>query len=202
MQVLFPDITSLSEITDEIDVASPHIALFVGGLAFQMTFLSGAFISVFASGLASQTSASRLVYAMGRDGIFSTKIFGYIQPRLGTPVFTIVLIAVIALSALFLDLSTATSLINFGAFTAFAFVNLSVIAAYLRRHGLRLGRDAFGWLLVPAAGFLVNAYLWYSLDAQAMTIGLTWSAIGLLYLLYVTRFFRRPVPEVDFEEAA
>jgi|SRR5699024_322795 len=201
MQVLFPDVESLHALTDDIEAASPHIAMYIGGFAFQAFFLSGAFISVLASGLASQTSASRLVYAMGRDGILPRRFFGYISPRFGTPVLNILVIGVIALTALSLDLNSATSLINFGAFTAFAFVNLSVIATYVRREGFSIVAGAFGWLVVPLMGFLINAYLWLSLDQLAMAVGLSWTAGGFIYLLYVTRAFSRPVPELSFEEA-
>src|SRR5699024_5027379 len=58
MQTLFPDIGSLAAITDDIEAASPHIALYIGGVLFQAVFLSGALISVVSSGLASQASAS------------------------------------------------------------------------------------------------------------------------------------------------
>lgn len=201
MQTLFPNVAKLKTITSDIEGASPHIALYIGGVVFQTIFLSGAFISVLASGLASQTSASRLLYAMGRDRILPRKFFGYIQPRFATPVLNVVAIGFVAMTALFLDLDTATSLINFGAFTAFAFVNLSVIASYLRRHGPRIRSNAVGWLLVPLIGFLINAYLWYSLHPVAMIVGLSWTAVGLVYLLYITHFFTRPTPEMAFNEA-
>src|SRR5699024_6972360 len=65
MQTLFPDVS----IFNDIDGASPEIAYIIGGTAFQSFFLSGAIVSVLSSGLASQTSASRLLYGMGRDGV-------------------------------------------------------------------------------------------------------------------------------------
>ncbi|RNE67442.1 APC family permease [Cryobacterium tepidiphilum] len=201
MQTLVPDLAALEQITSETESASPYIALVIGGIVFQTVFLSGAFISVLSSGLASQTSASRLLYAMGRDGILFTRFFGYISPKFGTPVLNIIAVGVVALSALMLDLGAATSLINFGAFTAFAFVNLSVIAFRIRRRGVQLEGSALGWIVAPALGFLINAYLWANLDPLAMTVGLTWTVIGVVYLLWLTRGFRRPVPEMAFDEA-
>lgn len=201
MQTLVPDLASLERITSETESASPHIALFIGGITFQTIFLVGATFSVLASGLASQTSASRLLYAMGRDGILFKRFFGYIHPRFGTPVLNILAIAVIALTALMLDLNSATSLINFGAFTAFAFVNLSVIAYRLRSKGHRSDRSTIGWIVAPGIGFLINAYLWANLDPLAMTVGIVWTLIGVVYLLWITRGFRRPTPEVAFDEA-
>lgn len=202
MQTLVPDLESLRAITADIEGASPHIALLIGGLVFQTIFLVGAAVSVLSSGLASQLSASRLLYAMGRDGILSRKIFGYVLPRFGTPVINIIVIGAIALTALGLELDAATSLINFGAFTVFAFVNLSVIAYWIRHRGKAAARgSAFAWTIVPGIGFLINLWLWISLDRFAMTVGLIWAGVGALYLLWLTRGFRRPTPDVAFEEA-
>ena len=202
MQTLVPDLDTLNAITPDIEGASPYIALFIGGILFQTIFLAGATVSVVSSGLASQLSASRLLYAMGRDGIIARKLFGYVHPRLGTPVINIVLVGAIALTALQLDLNAATSLINFGAFTAFAFVNLSVIAFWIRhRRTEHTHGSSIGWTLIPGIGFLINVWLWLSLDQLAMTVGLIWSGIGALYLLWLTRGFRRPTPDVAFEEA-
>lgn len=197
MQSLFPDVSHFKD----IEGASPEIALFIGGKLFQSVFLAGALISCIASGLASQTSASRLLYAMGRDGVLFKKGFGRVNQRFGTPIFNIVLIGIIALTALFLDLDTATSLINFGAFTAFAFVNLTVIAYFFRKMKTRSTGTVIGYLIAPFIGFVINAYLWYSLNAIAMSVGLIWVAVGLAYLLYLTRFFTKSTPQFDFDEA-
>jgi len=202
MQTLVPDLDALTAITPDIEGASPYIALFIGGIVFQTVFLAGATVSVLSSGLASQLSASRLLFAMGRDGIIPRRIFGYVHPRLGTPVLDILIVGAIALTALGLDLNAATSLINFGAFTAFAFVNLSVIAFWLRhRHAQITGGSVLTWTLVPGIGFVINLALWWSLDRLAMTVGATWAGVGLLYLLWLTRGLRRPAPEVAFDEA-
>lgn len=201
MQTLVPDLAALERITTETASASPYIALVIGGVAFQTLFLAGAVVSVLSSGLASQTSASRLLYAMGRDGILFKRFFGFVHPRFGTPVLNIIAVGVIALTALLLDLDSAISLINFGAFTAFAFVNLSVIAYRLRRSSAPSAGSALGWIVAPAIGFLINAYLWANLDPLAMIVGLTWTVIGVAYLLWLTKGFRRPTPEMAFDEA-
>lgn len=202
MQTLVPDLDALKAITPDIEGASPYIALFIGGIVFQTIFLVGATVSVVSSGLASQLSASRLLYAMGRDGILARKLFGYVHPKLGTPVINILVVGAIALTALRLDLNAATSLINFGAFTAFAFVNLSVVAYWLRhrRHEVLHG-SVLAWTVVPGIGFVINVWLWISLDQLAMTVGLIWAGLGAVYLIWLTRGFRRPTPDVAFEEA-
>lgn len=202
MQSLVPDEAALAAITPDSEGASPYIALFIGGIVFQTIFLVGATVSVVSSGLASQLSASRLLFAMGRDGIIPERVFGFIHSRFGTPVLNIIVVGMIALTALILDLNAATSLINFGAFTAFAFANLSVIVYWIRhRRRTQIPGSVLGWTVVPAIGVLINVWLWVSLDQLALTTGLVWGAIGLLWLLWLTRGFRRAAPEVAFDEA-
>src|SRR5699024_7038419 len=62
MQSLFPYIVSLAEISPDLEDASPNMALFIGGNLFQALFLGGALVACIASGLAGQTSGSRLLY--------------------------------------------------------------------------------------------------------------------------------------------
>jgi hypothetical protein len=43
--------------------------------------------------------------------------------------------------------------------------------------------------------------LWLNLEASSMTLGLVWAAIGLIYLAFVTRSFRLPVPQASEDVA-
>jgi putrescine importer len=92
-------------------------------------------VNTLASGLASHASVSRLLYVMGRDNVFPEKYFGYVHPKWRTPALNVIMVGIVALSALFFDLVTATALINFGALVAFTFVNLSVFNHFWRREG-------------------------------------------------------------------
>lgn len=196
MQTLFPDVSILSD----IDGASPEIAYIIGGTAFQSFFLAGALVSVLSSGLASQTSASRLLYGMGRDGVLPRKVFAYVHPKYNTPVFSICIVGIIALTAIFLDLDTTVSLINFGVFTAFSFVNLSLIVYYFKNRKLNNSNTLswFRYVVCPAFGFLFLIYLGTSLDKLSITLGLSWTTIGFIYLLFMTKFFRVPPPSLDY----
>ncbi|WP_269410005.1 APC family permease [Lentibacillus daqui] len=200
MQSLFPKLASLQQISPDLESASSNIALFIGGHIFSAVFLAGALTACLASGLAGQTSATRLLYAMGRDRILFKKVFAYLHPRFKTPVFNILITAILASSALFLNLYAATSLINFGAFVAFAFVNLSVIIFYFKnRNHKKL--SLIGYVIIPFLGFLFNVYLWYNLDPAAMLLGISWMAVGVIYLLYITKFFTKAPPKMDFDES-
>lgn len=193
MQVLFPDVSVIANIAG----ASPAMAKYIGGAGFQAVFLGGYLVAVLACGLTQQMSAGRLLFAMGRDGVLPKKLFGYVHPKTGIPVFNILLIALLASSAVFLDLNQAASLINFGAFVAFAFVNLSVIVYYFRILKDKSEHSSVSFVIVPAIGVVINVALWVTLEPTAKLVGFGWAAVGLIYVLWKTRFFRKPPPQFE-----
>jgi len=178
--------------------AAHDIAIKIGGSLFGAIFLAGLVVGQFTSGLAAQASASRLMYAMGRDGVLPRSIFGRLSRRFSSPVAGILLSALVGLLAAFLDVATSTSFINFGAFVAFTCVNLSVIAYYLRHRAD--GLDPVRNLLLPLIGAAVCVYLLFQLDRHAIILGLTWAALGLCVLLYLTRGFTTAPPELAVDQ--
>ena len=138
---------------------------------------------------------------MGRDGVIPKRLFGRLSERFGTPVFSIILCGVVALLALRMDVTTSTSFINFGAFLAFSLVNLSVIFHYWIAQGERGMKAVTFYLMFPLIGLIADLWLMASLDHMAIYLGLTWLAIGLVYLVFITGGLRRQPPEMHFEEA-
>ncbi|MFB9299449.1 APC family permease [Kibdelosporangium philippinense] len=177
--------------------AALEIAGEIGGNLMTALFLAAFMVAQLASGIATQAGASRLMFAMGRDGVLPKRVFAYLHPKLKTPVFGIVLTGLVGFGALMLDVTTSTSFINFGAFTTFTFVNISVIAMWLRRRGSALTHVVF-----PAIGAVVNIWLLTHLDGTAVTLGVIWLALGFGSLTYLTRGFRRPPPEIDHADAS
>lgn len=192
MQVLFPDVSQLADIVG----ASPEIAKYVGGAFFQAVFVGGYMMAVLGCGITQQMSAARLLYAMGRDGALPRRLFGRIDGRNGVPVANVLIVAAIALTALFVDLDQAASMINFGAFIAFIFVNLSVVFVFFRFLKRRSAGAWIGFVLVPAIGAAINVWLWFSLDTTSMLIGACWVAAGLVFLIVKTRGFKKPAPDL------
>jgi putrescine importer len=133
--------------------------------------------------------------------VLPRRTFGYLHPRFRTPVFNLVLSGIVGLLALKLSVATSTSFINFGAFTAFTMVNVSVISYFVRRRkaGRRLG--VLGYVVVPVVGAVVNLWLLRNLDANAVRLGLAWLVIGIVYLAVLTRGFRTPPPELRLDDA-
>lgn len=190
----------------QLNVNDPNSAAFdiaadIGGRLMSSVFLAGLVVTQFASGLAAQASASRLLYAMGRDDVLPRRVFGFVQRKFHTPVINIALIGVVGVVAVALDPSTSVGFINFGAFTAFTFVNLCVIAMSIRRGRVRGPRNLLVNVLVPLVGAAIDVWLLTNLDLPAKRLGLSWLGVGILYLVYLTRGFRRPPPEMDFAES-
>lgn len=182
------------------DSAAFGIAKAIGSDLFGAVFLAGMVLAQFTSGIAAQASASRLLFAMGRDSVLPRKLFGAVHSRFHTPVFSIVLTGVIGVIALFLNVLSAASFINFGAFVAFTMVNISVIFMVSKDEEARNRYGVLKGIVVPLIGALVNLWLLTKLDIHAVVLGLIWLTIGLIQLAYLTRFFSRQPPEVSFDD--
>ena len=177
------------------EAALPEIALYVGGKLFQSIFIACTVINTIASGLASQASVSRLLFVMGRDKVIPHNVFARLHPRFKTPVLNIAIVGFIALSAIFFDLVTATSVINFGALVAFSFVNLSVINHCYLREGRNQGlANKLKYLVLPTIGFCIIAMLWLDLDEHSLLFGGAWALFGVIYLTWLTKSFRVAPP--------
>lgn len=183
------------------DSAAYEIARNIGGDLFVSVFLIGLIVGQFTSGLSAQASASRLLFAMGRDGVLPRPFFGRISKRFETPVNSIVLCGVVALLALHMDVTTSTSFINFGAFLAFSLVNLSVIFHYYLGAQQRGVREWVLFLLFPLIGLCADLWLMVSLDHLAIWLGASWLVLGVIYLAVITGGFREQPPQMHFEEA-
>jgi putrescine importer len=129
--------------------AASSIAVQIGGQLFGAVFLAGLVVAQFASGLAAQASASRLMYAMGRDSVLPKAVFGRLNEKFHTPVANLVITGIVGRIAIFLDVATSTSFINFGAFTAFTLVNASVVFHYVRQRRAGQQLNPVSYVVVP-----------------------------------------------------
>lgn len=187
------------QFTDE-SAAALEIAQMIGGNFFSAVFVAGLIIAQFTSGLAAQASGSRLLFAMGRDGVLPRRIFALVHERFNTPWGSIVAVGLMGIIAMFLDVATSTSFVNFGAFIAFTMVNVSVIVVAVkgRKRGDRM--NALLDVVFPIIGALVIIALLTQLDANALIIGGIWVAVGIVLLGVLTGGFRRQPPKVSSEE--
>lgn len=178
------------------DAAYYDIAKMIGGQTFANTINTMYIIGGFASCMAIQAATARLMYVMGRDGVFPRRFFGRLSVRFRTPAFNLVLIGLTSLIALWSTIEQASSFINFGAFMAFIAVNVCVVAHYVRqyRQGVRL--PVLGFVVAPLVGAVICLYLVVHLEQTAIWIGMGWLCAGIAYLAVLTHGFRRPPPQM------
>lgn len=190
-QLLWPDYTAFpSQDTALFDVAKA-----AGGALMAGAYTFAVILSTLTAGLTGQSSAARLLYGMGRDEVLPKKFFTHLHPKYKTPSYNIFIMCAIGLvGALTLNISLVTELLNFGGLFGFMCVNLSVIVYYFIR---KKERRPIPYLIMPAIGFLICLYLWLNLSSIAKVVGFSWLAIGLVYVLILTKGFTKKPPTLS-----
>ena len=195
--MVYPNYEELNVDTAFIDVVS-----FVGGkwltaiTSFTLVLSFGV-----ATTQASHTAVSRVLFAMSRDGVLPKQL-SYISKKYHTPFVAIIFVGILITPvALFCSLEVITTMVSFGALFGFILLNCAVIIKfYLQneeaRKGLN-GKELFSYLVCPFIGLIVDAWIFINLGFNAHTVGFLWLFSGFLYLVWVTRFFKSPVPQLD-----
>lgn len=193
-QSLFPDLSVFDDDALQ-NSALPQIAQLVGGDFFKALLTAAAFAATVCSSLASQASVSRLLYVMGRNGDGPISgFFRYVHPTFKTPFYAVLFVGAISLLGITLNLDFVASLINFGALVAFVFVNLSVIFWFVIKRKEAVGiRQIFLNIILPSLGIIMTAVLWLHLSSESMLYGGIWFLLGFAVLLWMTRFFKKPM---------
>ena len=203
-QLVHPDYTNLPGGPD----AFTQIFRDAGGEVLAKVLAIAVVTAAIANGIDATGGASRLLYGMGRDGVLPRRIFGYLWPRSATPVINVAIIAVVSVLLATKDLTIIIAMINFGALFAFFLVNLAVISHFVIRGGRRTPADLVRYLAVPVVGAVVMIWLWFNLQSTSWIVNLKapsdillaapviWLGLGILYIVLVSRFFTKPLPEL------
>jgi amino acid transporter len=178
-----------------------------GGTAFYDTaeFASGHWLSVltalataiawgFANALVAQAATSRLLFSMARDRQLPA-VLAKVHPRRRVPQNATFLVALVSIVVgVYMarrddGISLLSTLVNFGALTAFLALHVSVIVHYVLR---RRSRDWLRHLVVPLCGLVVLGYVVVKANVAAQKVGLIWLGVGVVVagVLYATG--RRP----------
>ena len=174
----------------DVDNAGFAVLQTTTGPVFSTAFTFVLIVSNLAAVVCAQAGCSRLLYAMARDTMLPKPFFGYLSPRFRVPTLSIGLMGVVMLLGQWLDVDTATSCVNFGAFSAFLAVNACVVIDRVGgKRALNIGVLALTVALVGAAA---SMWLLFSLSRTALTVGLTWLVVGLVYVGLRSRAVRAP----------
>ena len=161
-----------------------------GGWLASLTALATAIAWGFANSLVAQAATSRLLFAMARDGQMP-RFLRKVNEKHRVPANATLLVAAISLVlGLYMasrddGISLLSTLVNFGAMTAFLALHVAVVVHYVVRRG---SRDWWRHLVVPVIGFLILLYVVINADIAAQVLGFAWLGIGVIVLItfYVT----------------
>ncbi len=194
-QMAWPDYSTFSP----VETAFMDVSKLVGGwpLFYFISFVL--VVAGVSSAITGQASASRLLYGMGRDRLLPYRIFGYIHPKLGTPIYSVLLMGGVQLvGSMLFKFGEAAEMVNFGAFIGFMLVNLSVIRHYFVRLGKRSVTEFIANLLLPSLGCGFCFYIWLNLSGLSLKLGGLWMVLGFFYLLFLTRGFKKQLTELKW----
>ncbi|MFN8169326.1 MAG: amino acid permease [Candidatus Nanopelagicales bacterium] len=145
----------------------------------------GAVISIFSVVLTVMYGQTRILFAMGRDGLLP-KVFTKVNPRTQTPVAnTIIVTVVICILAGFVPLGQLAEATSIGTLFAFLLVNIGVIVLRRTRPDLKRSFMAPLFPLTPILGMLFCGYLLVGLAGVTWLVFIAWLAVGFaVYFLY------------------
>jgi amino acid transporter len=158
-------------------------------------------VSSIACGLAGHVGAARLLYSMGRDDVLPKKIFGYISPKKGNPIYNVWIVGVLAyIGVLTIPWELAAEVVTFGALIAFMGVNLVSMLHFWFGPEARGKRNFFLDAIVPGFGFVFCFALLFSLQTWTKWAGIIWLVVGIIYAAYKTKGFTLRPKLFDFSE--
>lgn len=156
----------------------------VTGAGWASTILAaGAVISIFSVTLVVMYGQTRILFAMGRDGLLPAR-FAKVSSRTMTPVFNTVVVAVIvSLLAGFVPLDKLADMVSIGTLTAFIVVSVGVIILRVREPDLPRGFRVPGYPATPILSVLTCGYILYSLHWYTWIAFIGWVSVALVYYL-------------------
>lgn len=147
--------------------------------------LTSALIAIFANSLASQATSSRLIFSMARDGQLPrvlSKVSSHQVPK-----NALLLIAGLSLVIGILGTSQQellTTLVTFGALTAYIMLNVAVIVQF----GVRQkSKNFFLHWVSPVLGSAVLIYALIHTSTLTKVLGISWLVIGSFLAVYWSR---------------
>jgi putrescine importer len=183
------------------ETAFMDVARIAGGPLLFTAYGVVLLVSSMACGLAGHVGAARLLYSMGRDDVIPRKLFGYLSPKTGSPIFNEWIVGVLAyIAVLTIPWERAAEIVTFGALLAFTAVNLVAMLHFWYSPSASARRNFFTDAFVPAFGAVFCFVLLLGLQPWTKYAGLIWLAVGLIYSSYRTRMFTLRPKLFNFNE--
>jgi APA family basic amino acid/polyamine antiporter len=150
-----------------------------------LVLAAGAVISIFSVTLVVIYGQTRILFAMGRDGMLP-EVFYRVDPRTMTPVRnTIIVGTFIAVLAAMAPLDVLVHLTSMGTLVAFATVSIGVVILRRTQPDLPRGFRVPGYPVVPLLSVAFCLYLITGLPALTFLLFAVWLAVALvIYFTY------------------
>jgi amino acid transporter len=181
--VLIPKGTTFAEGDDTTNAFYDVVRHAMSSWFGTVVLLTNALIALFANAIASNATSSRLVFSMARDGQLPS-ILGRVSKR-KVPRNSMIFIAAVSVAIGILGVEQAdllTTLVTFGALTAYVLLNFAVINYFGRRE--KSSRYLVHYAL-PAIGSAILMLALVNANSHAQILGLTWLALGAAVALYL-----------------
>jgi basic amino acid/polyamine antiporter, APA family len=148
------------------------------------TILSaGAVISIFSVTLITMYGQTRILFAMGRDGLLPSR-FATVNTRTMTPVNNTVIVAGAAAAlAAFVPLDKLADMVSIGTLTAFIVVAVGVIILRVREPDLPRAFKVPGYPVTPVLSILACGYILADLHWYTWIAFSAWVSLALIFYL-------------------
>jgi amino acid transporter len=158
-----------------------------GSNVFATILAAGAVISIFSVTLVVLYGQTRILYAIGRDGLISPR-FAKLNPKTQTPLFnTWVVGGAVALIAGFVPSDYLWESTSIGTLGAFSIVSIGIIVLRRREPGLHRPFKVPGYPVTPIITVAACLYLISTLKLVTIVVFLVWLAVVLAYYLLYGR---------------
>ena len=145
---------------------------------------AGAVISIFSVTLVTMYGQTRILFAMGRDGMLP-RTFRTVDPRTLTPIRNTIIVAVfVGLLAGLLPLGFLADLTSMGTLVAFSVVSIGVMVLRRTAPDLPRGFRVPGYPVTPVLSVLFCAYLIAGLPLETWALFAVWLLLAAVF--YVT----------------
>lgn len=142
---------------------------------------AGAVISIFSVTLVTLYGSTRILFAIGRDGLLPS-MFAKVNPRSMTPVNnTVVVATVVGLLAGLVPLDSLADMVSIGTLVAFITVSIAVIILRVREPDLPRGFKVPGYPVTPVLSVLACAYILLSLHWYTWLAFAAWVSVVLAF---------------------
>jgi basic amino acid/polyamine antiporter, APA family len=154
-----------------------------GGTWASMILSAGAVISIFSVSLVVMYGQTRILFAMGRDGLLPS-MFAKVNPRTMTPVNnTIIVAVVVAILAGFVPLDALLNMVSIGTLVAFIVVSIGVIVLREREPDLPRSFKVPLYPVTPILSVLACGAIFYFLPWSTWIGFGVW--VGAVLLFYI-----------------